>query len=113
MDTNINSNISCNINSKIYRFHGRGQTSEIEAFGRNKQYYFEMISNGKVNEPRGQTLDYYNIKRGDDGKHFQRLKGALISKRIFGNQKVRLLNWRRGALKLKGELSKGNGRALN
>ena len=35
-----------------------------------RKQYFEMINSGKIKEPRGQTLEYYNIKKGDDGKHF-------------------------------------------
>ena len=31
--------------------------------------YFDMINNGKIKEPQGQTLEYYNIKKGDDGKY--------------------------------------------
>ena len=34
-----------------------------------RKQYFDMINNGKIKEPRGQTLEYYNIKKGDDGKY--------------------------------------------
>ena len=28
-----------------------------------RKRYFDMINNGKIKEPRGQTLEYYNIKK--------------------------------------------------
>ena len=34
-----------------------------------RKQYFDMINSGKIKEPRSQTLDYYSIKRGDDGKY--------------------------------------------
>ena len=54
---------------KIFEKKGLGRPVGMSETKR--KHYFEMINNGKLNEPKGQTLDYYNdnIKRGDDGKH--------------------------------------------
>ena len=50
-------------------FEKKGLARPVVLWETKRKHYFDMISNGKVNEPRGQTLDYYNVKRGDDGKH--------------------------------------------
>ena len=50
-------------------FEKKGLARPVGLWETKRKHYFDMISNGKVNEPRGQTLDYHDVKRGDDGKH--------------------------------------------
>ena len=51
-------------------FEKRGLGRPVGTWDTKRKQYFDMISNSKIKEPRGQTLEYYNIKKGDDGKHF-------------------------------------------
>ena len=51
-------------------FEKRGLGRPVGTWDTKRKQYFDMINNSKIKEPRGQTLEYYNIKKGDDGKHF-------------------------------------------
>ena len=53
---------------KIFEKKGLGRP--VGTWDTKRKQYFDMINSGKIKEPRGQTIDYYNIKRGDDGKYY-------------------------------------------
>ena len=53
---------------KIFEKKGLGRP--VGTWNKKKKQYFDMITNGKVKEPSGNTLDYYNIKKCHHGKHF-------------------------------------------
>ena len=52
---------------KIFEKKGLGRP--VGTWDTKRKQYFDMINNGNIKEPRGQTLEYYNIKKGDDGKY--------------------------------------------
>ena len=47
-------------------FEKKGLERPVGTWETKRKQYFDIHS-GKVKERSGQTLDYYNIKRGDDG----------------------------------------------
>ena len=52
---------------KIFEKNGLGRP--VGTWDTKRKQYFDMINSGKIKEPRGQTLEYCNIKKGDDGKY--------------------------------------------
>ena len=84
---------------KIFEKKGLGRPVGMWETKRNQ--YFDMISNGKVNEPRGQTLDYYNIKRGDDGKHFRATERCFNVQMYFGKSKSKIVELEKGSSQTK------------
>ena len=48
-------------------FEKKGLERPVGTWETKRKQYFDIHS-GKVKERSGQTLDYYNIKRGDDGE---------------------------------------------
>ena len=52
---------------KIFEKNGLGRPKGD--WDTKRKQYFDMIHSGKTKEPRGQTLEYYISKKGDDGKY--------------------------------------------